>query len=80
MALLDITPGRCAKRGGSMEQLKPCPFCGSDATIEVLQRAIEELTRYRIECKCCWCATGWDYLSEEMVIEAWNRRANDEHI
>ena len=62
-----------------MEQLKRCPFCGSDAAIEVLQRAREKLPRYRIECKWCWCGTGWDYLSEEMAIEAWNRRADDEN-
>lgn len=64
------------------EELKPCPFCGGKAVIEVIEpheHIICKMPSYTggafIECKECGCA-----ISGETKIEAagkWNRRAND---
>ena len=50
------------------EQLKPCPFCGS-----------EDIRRARRYCECNDCeAMGPDALDGESVADAWNCRANDQ--
>ena len=53
------------------EQLKPCPFCGSEKTYFI---AIDG--DYQIECACCYAKSHF-YDTKDDVIEAWNRRAND---
>ena len=61
--------------------LKPCPFCGSEAEL-TFQHSIAMRTKAMVRCKKCeaqmvyeqsihWCA-------DDKVIEAWNRRVDDE--
>jgi len=53
-----------------MEKLKPCPFCGGEATIQGSEKG-----------KCCWAmcggclsARGGNCATEEEAVEAWNKR------
>ena len=57
-----------------MIELKPCPFCGSEAIMETFTTAAEKVPRYRVRCSKCWCETDWDSFSVEDVVEKWNRR------
>lgn len=63
------------------EELKPCPFCGNTAEIEVFE--VKKLFRtvrvYFIECKCCKNRTEIK-LDKKDSITAWNRRVNDGKI
>ena len=61
------------------EELKPCPFCGGEAVINVIEpheHVVVNLPPYPggafIECTGCTCAMSGQ--SEEEVIEAWNTR------
>lgn len=57
-----------------MNELKPCPFCGSEATINhkvVLETWIVECSN--ISCPASYMI-GYDYDTEEEAIEAWNKR------
>ena len=57
-----------------MRKLKPCPFCGGEAKLNLL------LGNYCVTCKSCmgaiFPATG---MTEEEAIEAWNRRAGNKN-
>lgn len=60
----------------SNEELKPCPFCGSDA-IEVFPHKEDSVIYWDASCGRCGAQT--DYFSEERggkegAIEAWNTR------
>lgn len=63
-----------------MEELKPCPFCGSD---EPLMHNVEIehngkwLKRYEVYCNNCGART-LRVRQEESAILRWNRRADDE--
>ena len=56
------------------EELKPCPFCGSDR--------INYYEREYIECSSCGCRMPWEELTDEngnklpddYIIEKWNER------
>ena len=58
-----------------MTDMKPCPFCGSEATIEHKN----VLETWIVECSNTNCPASYmignDYDTEEEAIEAWNRRA-----
>ena len=57
-----------------MEQLKPCPFCGSKARVNIFGN------EYQISCDNCCCdvlPNTWLYFTEEEVIEAWNTRRGE---
>ena len=60
--------GRRGRRCG-MTELKPCPFCGGEAELNLL------LGNYCVTCKSCmgaiFPAAG---MTEEEAIELWNRR------
>ena len=63
-------------------ELKPCPFCGSEA--ELIKHSFwnEKKQNYAdktYSIKCCNCSveTYEFYETEELVIRAWNRRADD---
>ena len=65
-----------------MSKLKPCPFCGKEAAIEVHgfynrdSRGFTDKT-YGVVCGKCH-TSGWQfYENKEKAIEAWNRRMND---
>lgn len=50
------------------DKLKSCPFCGGEAEM------IETLfCDYKVECEKCGASTSYCD-SEEMAVEAWNRR------
>lgn len=55
-----------------MTELKPCPFCGGEAELNLL------LGNYCVTCKSCmgaiFPAAG---MTEEEAIELWNRRAGE---
>ena len=62
-------------------ELKPCPFCGSEA--EFSSGYYNDLMSARVECTECIATTYADSDTyddhtldelENMVIEAWNRR------
>ena len=56
------------------KKLKPCPFCGSDACVEV------SLGDYSVFCQNgCDCGAKQEWFNtEDEAIEAWNRRVVDE--
>lgn len=63
----------------SKEELKPCPFCGSKVTVQVIPPHTHKLTKWIpdcngkviIECKC-GCSIMRD--TEEEAIIHWNTR------
>jgi Lar family restriction alleviation protein len=50
-----------------MENLKPCPFCGTNT--ELYDHAGE----YCVECLNCLSGTVW-FSTKQLAIEAWNKR------
>lgn len=59
-----------------MDELKPCPFCGGEASPVVFHN--KECTWVRHYVKCNRCLTTTDKFEErEIAIEAWNRMASD---
>jgi Lar family restriction alleviation protein len=58
--------------GKKMAELKPCPFCGSEA------KMIKLYDDYYIKCGNYCCEQSIAYEDIEMAIEAWNRRAEDD--
>lgn len=61
-----------------MGKLKPCPFCGSEA-----DTSFNIQFGYQAFCTNDDCFLNYvimlDMRTEEDAIDAWNRRANDEH-
>ena len=53
-----------------MSELKPCPFCGGEATIPTIDSA----HRYHVQCSKCrkytWCS------SRDRAIADWNARSD----
>ena len=68
-----------------MAELKPCPFCGSEAKI-LKAKANASGTRFAFWVQCtnteleeCVCAPFTrDYETEKGAVEAWNRRAEND--
>lgn len=69
-----------------MSDLKPCPFCGGEATTDTYRTngGAFSLPKMRIYifCKRCKAQTAdfeesLDYSAKEQAINAWNRRATD---
>lgn len=63
-----------------MEELKPCPFCGGEATLLEIpphKHIIVDLPDYSggafVECTKCTAAISGETVEE--AIEIWNRRA-----
>jgi len=64
-----------------INELRPCPFCGSEAVLEHIISCSQPASQCR--CKECSAATkffvvGYGYSSDEKAIKAWNRRVRDE--
>lgn len=53
-----------------MEELKPCPFCGSS---EVRCISFFRDDEYYIQCNNCGAESGLKF-QERKAIEAWNKR------
>lgn len=62
-------------------RLKPCPFCGGEASYVFDPEGIKDtegrMWAYQITCNKC-CATAGLCFSQQMAAEAWNRRAGQE--
>ena len=62
-----------------MDELKPCPFCGSEAELETRTTLTTHIKykNYRVGCNKCVIYTDWLALNEgkASAIEAWNRRS-----
>lgn len=56
-----------------MDELKPCPFCGSDEDIRVVSEYSEAFYVYCLTCTSC----GPSGATSQEAIEAWNRRTGD---
>lgn len=71
-----------------MEKLKPCPFCGGDATIQTYREhdGHETWQMWLVYCTTCYAEIkfhkeyfmGSEPTTEDEAIAAWNRRTNDE--
>jgi len=63
------------------KELKPCPFCGSEAIIYTIPPHKHAIATFMpdyeggafVECTDCTCGITAD--TEQQAIEAWNRRA-----
>ena len=65
-----------------MTDLKPCPFCGSPATIEYWSKGMGmgESYGYKIGCPVCYywmMSTGTTDETKLRLIEKWNRRVDE---
>ena len=68
-------------------ELKPCPFCGGEAEINIRKQCYghgEYHDEYFVKCKSCGARSGFEvvyYLSskecEEAVTKKWNRRGDN---
>ena len=54
-----------------MNELKPCPFCGS----ERLDLNMEIQGGYYVECQDCFASLSWSYRTPDEAAKAWNTRA-----
>ncbi|MBQ7577610.1 MAG: Lar family restriction alleviation protein [Synergistaceae bacterium] len=55
------------------EQLKPCPFCGSEK-VELYRDGKGD---YFINCKNCMCLVSGFYRTKRESLQVWNTRAED---
>ena len=69
-----------------MTELKPCPFCGGEATLKWDTRYprpdCNRIVAFEVVCINSECiiynADDVYFYTPEEAIEAWNRRANDD--
>ena len=59
--------------------LLPCPFCGNDKNIAMVNEKHDHSGGYFIACPECMASTGLRYAMGEdprpLLVEQWNRRA-----
>lgn len=55
-----------------MLDLKPCPFCGGEASLAVVTTT--GVDRYRVYCPACGVTTWPRFKESRKAIAAWNRR------
>ncbi len=53
------------------EELKPCPFCGGNASMRLYYKGL-----YGVRCDSCDSRVGQVFKTREDAIAAWNRRAS----
>ncbi len=71
------------------EELKPCPFCGKDAQLQVGENGVAVVCTDLYECGCRTeyykdfnCIVGWDDWKKGITavgkaVSAWNRRQKE---
>ena len=57
-----------------MIELKPCPFCGGEAKVEMDESWYWE---YAVSCTKCFATINLYFAAEEEAAEAWNKRASE---
>lgn len=64
------------------EQLKPCPFCGGRATIEIVEDPCDCRLSMKVQCygetgraRCETICETFMFATEREAIDAWNTRA-----
>ena len=58
------------------EELKPCPFCGGEARIDVDIDDRHENLDVMVYCEECGCQTPDGYESIEEAVSTWNTRVD----
>ena len=58
-----------------MTDLKPCPFCGGEASYVRGYSPREEREFFKVFCKQCQCRTA-EWLTLRYAAEVWNTRPN----
>ena len=62
-----------------MSELKPCPFCGSEAELTIVPGYFKSglsSSGWHVRCLNCYCSQP-PYMSDHDAVEAWNRRVSD---
>ena len=59
-----------------MSELKPCPFCGSEADVYTWRNELERINPTKIQCKMCGAST-LTYDRVKQAYDAWNRRVGE---
>lgn len=66
-----------------MADLKPCPFCGSEA-FATYKTGDDDIRRHSVHCRDrCGAQMGSRFVghySEESAVNAWNLRASEERL
>lgn len=55
-----------------MDELKPCPFCGNEASTHAIQ--VNQHIKFEVCCDKCFASMDHFYKSQEEAIRDWNRR------
>lgn len=56
----------------TVEDLKPCPFCGAKAELEAVNRL--GLKRWEVHCTEC-SVTLWPAITPQTAVTFWNKRS-----
>lgn len=60
------------------EKLKPCPFCGGNASIYEVSNDEENFVGYMVSCDDCDCGTTV-FNVRDIAVQSWNKRIAHEH-
>lgn len=64
-----------------MIELKPCPFCGGKATLDIARHGGSQYDYAEISCKKCGLTIrrniDVEYSAKDEVIKAWNKREKE---
>lgn len=70
--MIDVIPVRWKDKQAHTVKIKPCPFCGGEADVD-----IGNFGGMVCYCKQCF-SQGKQCNTEEEAIEAWNRRIDND--